>query len=198
MNVLLAMIKNICFLTQHINDEPSLDRVLARTIKYTSKLFNFGFLFNNAVERQKTFKRLIGNLKNDEEVTTAEDFAEIWEQFLESLCKVYNTEASEMEKDFVAFKKFLAVQKNLLPDNLLPEVTKLDKVVEAFKKFFINQEKLIPDNLLPKLKRTGKHKSHKKTKPSKNHDPMTPKWETLGRKLNFLSNKDTFHDEIEI
>lgn len=168
-------------MSEHINNEPRLDRVLARSLKYTNKIFNFGLLFNNAMQRKKSFKRLIGKIKSDQEGTLADDFAEILDQFLESMSNIYKTEMSDIKNDFPTIKKLLLVQENLISDDLLPKSKRINK----------------------KRDERG-HKIEKKSKISKKqkriqlYDPITPKWESLGRKLSFLSNKDSFHDEIGI
>ncbi|KAL7029208.1 hypothetical protein ACKWTF_006155 [Chironomus riparius] len=174
----INFIKKIVGSGIRFDQEPDLSRVIEGTMAYFEKFFKMGYVMNNAFQAKKSNKRLFGILKDDKEAEFAEDIAVIWDEFFQTMGDIFNVEASEIRKDFPELTQFVPN-----PQNIFPSIKR-----QNWKRTDCNKHSHDRSKIISKLLEIRKQKTK----------PISPKWETLGRKLNFLSNKDNFHDEIGI
>jgi exonuclease V gamma subunit len=139
-----------------------------------------GLMLSNAIQKKKSYKRFVGDFEDDEEFQLADDIADIFDRFVESMNEVFEFNESELDQDFPELSEILKRQINLTPK----------KKQRKHKRNHHDKH--------GKGHKHHKHSSKPETEPEqpKNQEPEK-KWETIGRKLNFLSNRDNFHDEIQ-
>ena len=183
MDFIKSIIKKLVDLTEMFNEESDLNRYILGMLSYLNKYFKMGQMLSNAIQTKKSFKRFVGDFDDDDEdFELAENFAEILDRFAESMNEVFEFNAAELEKDFPELTQVLNSQGNIIPKSRRQKFTRNDH------------------------HKHGKHShkqhkhSSKQIKASKQQSDQKPepKWETIGRKLNFLPNHDNFHDEIPI